>query len=155
MRPGARCPLLKFSWNSWKIFPEERAAWKTCGKKTGEMSPTLAPAPSPADTPSAVPLPLPAAQTTPAAETAALSALEMAAQGEMHTAMRKHLTCAVCIDLFDEPLSLPCQHTFCKKCIYQHFNLGGQTCPSCRAPAWKRQAAPNHMVAGLVATLLK
>ena len=58
------------------------------------------------------------------------------------------------MELFVEPLSPPCQHTFCKECIYKHFALGGQTCPSCRAPAWKRQAAPNHMVAGLEATLL-
>ena len=88
---------------------------------------------------------------------AAAAAVQMAAQAEavpaVQAEMRKHLTCAICMDLFIEPLSLPCHHTFCKQCIYKHFALGSQTCPTCRAPAWRRQATSNHLLANMVATL--
>jgi len=45
-------------------------------------------------------------------------------------------TCPICIDLFDNPKSLPCVHTFCLKCLQGHFKekcLGDEVpCPMCR-----------------------
>lgn len=38
-------------------------------------------------------------------------------------------TCAVCLDAFVEPLSLPCGHSFCKQCLMQVSQ-----CPMCRQP---------------------
>lgn len=29
------------------------------------------------------------------------------------------LTCAICINLYDEPVLLNCMHTFCRECITQ------------------------------------
>lgn len=34
-----------------------------------------------------------------------------------HKLLQELLECPICMNLFDNPLVLPCQHTFCKKCI--------------------------------------
>ncbi|XP_050399515.2 E3 ubiquitin-protein ligase TRIM9 isoform X2 [Patella vulgata] len=52
--------------------------------------------------------------------------------------MEDELTCPVCLELFADPLMLPCSHSICKKCL--HDILGSRTktgkdgleCPSCR-----------------------
>ena len=45
-------------------------------------------------------------------------------------------TCPICIDLFDNPKSLPCLHTFCLKCLQGYFKdkcVGDEgPCPVCR-----------------------
>jgi len=30
-------------------------------------------------------------------------------------------TCPICLELFDNPKSLPCLHAFCLKCLQEHF----------------------------------
>jgi hypothetical protein len=57
----------------------------------------------------------------------------------------------VCFDIFDDPHSLPCQHTFCYECILGCFRVtNAMKCPLCKAPTWKRQVTPNHTLAGIV-----
>ncbi|XP_033741054.1 tripartite motif-containing protein 59-like [Pecten maximus] len=59
--------------------------------------------------------------------------------------LEEELSCTICLDLYDDPVSLPCQHNFCRKCIHAHLQqksdvlvhvLGGQPrrfqCPNCR-----------------------
>jgi len=45
-------------------------------------------------------------------------------------------TCPICLELFDNPKSLPCLHTFCLKCLELHFRdkrPGVEVpCPLCR-----------------------
>ena len=45
-------------------------------------------------------------------------------------------TCPICLELFDNPKSLPCLHAFCLKCLQEHFkdkNLRDEAqCPICR-----------------------
>uniref|UniRef100_A0A3Q0SGH4 Uncharacterized protein n=1 Tax=Amphilophus citrinellus TaxID=61819 RepID=A0A3Q0SGH4_AMPCI len=43
--------------------------------------------------------------------------------------------CSICLDVFMNPVSTPCGHNFCKKCITQHWD----TSPLCRCPICKRQ----------------
>ena len=65
--------------------------------------------------------------------------------------MAEELTCRICCDLFTEPYSLPCQHSFCRECIHECFKVTARMqCPLCKAPAWLRQLAPNHTLAGIV-----
>ena len=52
----------------------------------------------------------------------------------------QQLTCPVCLELFNNPKSLPCLHTFCQDCLgnFSQEVKGGihfLTCPSCREPA--------------------
>jgi len=53
-------------------------------------------------------------------------------------------TCPICLEMFDNPKSLPCLHTFCLKCLQGHFKdkcLGDEVpCPICR----KEFQIPNN-----------
>ena len=48
----------------------------------------------------------------------------------------KVLECAICLDLYEEPKVLPCQHTYCRKCLEQLAFGDGRirrvNCPECR-----------------------
>uniref|UniRef100_A0A3B4YD12 E3 ubiquitin-protein ligase TRIM39-like n=1 Tax=Seriola lalandi dorsalis TaxID=1841481 RepID=A0A3B4YD12_SERLL len=40
--------------------------------------------------------------------------------------------CSVCLDVFNEPVSIPCGHNFCKTCITKHWEGKNQChCPLC------------------------
>jgi len=58
-------------------------------------------------------------------------------------------TCPICVDLFDNPKSLPCLHAFCLKCLQHHFKdkcLGDEVpCPMCR----KEFQIPSDGLGGL------
>ncbi|KAI0045288.1 hypothetical protein FA95DRAFT_1583388 [Auriscalpium vulgare] len=41
------------------------------------------------------------------------------------------LTCQICFTLFYEPVTTPCQHTFCSKCVLRSLDHNNQ-CPACR-----------------------
>ena len=63
--------------------------------------------------------------------------------------LSRHLECPVCLDMYDKPKALPCQHTFCLSCI-KRTAKGGNTiqCPSCktfhRLPNDKAEDFPNN-----------
>ncbi|TNN79999.1 E3 ubiquitin-protein ligase TRIM39 [Liparis tanakae] len=41
--------------------------------------------------------------------------------------------CSVCLDVFTDPVTTPCGHTFCKKCINDYWNTNNQNmCPLCK-----------------------
>ncbi|XP_071395914.1 E3 ubiquitin-protein ligase TRIM21-like [Centroberyx affinis] len=40
--------------------------------------------------------------------------------------------CSICLDVFTDPVSIPCGHNFCKNCITQHWDINVQCqCPMC------------------------
>ncbi|KAI0774316.1 hypothetical protein C8Q74DRAFT_1368804 [Fomes fomentarius] len=41
------------------------------------------------------------------------------------------LTCEICFGLFWQPITTPCQHTFCTRCLFRSLDHS-QTCPLCR-----------------------
>ncbi|XP_029425662.1 E3 ubiquitin-protein ligase TRIM7 isoform X2 [Nannospalax galili] len=73
-------------------------------------------------------------------------------------------TCSICLELFREPVSVECGHSFCRACIarcWEHPGAGTTRalpcplpCPQCREPARPSQLRPNRQLAA-VATLLR
>ncbi|XP_041077913.1 tripartite motif-containing protein 65-like isoform X1 [Polyodon spathula] len=54
----------------------------------------------------------------------------------LFTAM-DHLDCAICLDLYRTPVTIPCGHNFCMKCISEHWDKAikeekESACPQCR-----------------------
>ncbi|NXO07552.1 TRI65 protein, partial [Oriolus oriolus] len=49
--------------------------------------------------------------------------------------LEEKLVCSICLELFRVPVTLPCGHNFCKRCISDHWDKqqpAGCTCPECR-----------------------
>ncbi|XP_037013887.2 tripartite motif-containing protein 65 isoform X3 [Artibeus jamaicensis] len=44
------------------------------------------------------------------------------------------LTCAICLELYEDPVTLPCGHNFCGACIRDGWSRREKVCPECRAP---------------------
>nr|XP_033471229.1 E3 ubiquitin-protein ligase TRIM21-like [Epinephelus lanceolatus] len=43
------------------------------------------------------------------------------------------LLCSICLEVFTDPVTLPCGHNFCKSCITQHLSSNSQhRCPMCK-----------------------
>ena len=76
-------------------------------------------------------------------------------------------TCSICLELFREPVSVECGHSFCRACIARCWERPGTRatavshtlsfslpCPQCREPARPSQLRPNRQLAA-VATLLR
>ncbi|XP_031735665.1 E3 ubiquitin-protein ligase TRIM39-like [Anarrhichthys ocellatus] len=41
--------------------------------------------------------------------------------------------CSICLDVFTDPVTIPCGHNFCKACITQHWNVNVPfQCPNCK-----------------------
>ncbi|XP_071769599.1 E3 ubiquitin-protein ligase TRIM69 [Centroberyx gerrardi] len=83
----------------------------------------------------------------------------MAAQVSKSSAQRlsRDLTCSICLDLFKQPVSLPCDHTFCQGCIAGYWSgprglgQGGTgSCPQCRKVYPGQSYRPNRIVANIV-----
>ncbi|CAF99131.1 unnamed protein product [Tetraodon nigroviridis] len=66
--------------------------------------------------------------------------------------LRDDLTCAVCCDLFREPVMLACMHHFCKLCICQYWGEteGRVRCPQCRQEFGSKHFQTNYLVSSIV-----
>ncbi|XP_048239047.1 uncharacterized protein LOC124111526 [Haliotis rufescens] len=90
---------------------------------------------------------------------------------EMATAKKpteNHLTCVICTEVFTDPATLQCHHTFCKSCLLKYTNTQPEAvqaksirCPSCRQQTnvtnpdnpvreWVSQLKPSHVIQGLM-----
>ena len=47
----------------------------------------------------------------------------------------KHLTCSICSDIFVDPITIICNHTFCHTCISESAAVNSK-CPICRTSFW-------------------
>ncbi|XP_008296157.1 E3 ubiquitin-protein ligase TRIM39-like [Stegastes partitus] len=51
----------------------------------------------------------------------------------------EQLLCGICLDVFTNPVTLPCGHNFCKNCIMQHWETNIQCeCPTCKEPFYRK-----------------
>eukprot|EP00061_Rhincodon_typus_P007226 g28720.t1 len=49
----------------------------------------------------------------------------------------EELTCSICLQVYTDPVTLACQHSYCRSCIEE---FSPQSCPECRAelPGFRR-----------------
>ncbi|XP_056156847.1 E3 ubiquitin/ISG15 ligase TRIM25-like isoform X2 [Lampris incognitus] len=71
---------------------------------------------------------------------------------------RDQLCCSVCLDLFNQPVTLLCGHSYCKDCIESHWDTdeekGVCSCPQCRQIFSPRPAlVKNNVLAQIVENL--
>ncbi|XP_034528918.1 E3 ubiquitin-protein ligase TRIM39-like [Notolabrus celidotus] len=47
--------------------------------------------------------------------------------------------CSICLDVFTDPVTIPCGHNFCKSCITEHWDTNDQCeCPLCKEQCEKK-----------------
>uniref|UniRef100_A0A8C6SP91 Uncharacterized protein n=1 Tax=Neogobius melanostomus TaxID=47308 RepID=A0A8C6SP91_9GOBI len=58
------------------------------------------------------------------------------------SSLESFLTCSVCLDILTEPVSLSCHHSFCKRCLTEHWaRQPSRPCPVCRRRSSKEGAS--------------
>uniref|UniRef100_A0A8C5MAM8 Uncharacterized protein n=1 Tax=Leptobrachium leishanense TaxID=445787 RepID=A0A8C5MAM8_9ANUR len=61
--------------------------------------------------------------------------------------LRDELTCSICLNIYTDPVTLPCGHSFCRTCIGDVLDAqegsGAYKCPECRAESQERPALVN------------
>ncbi|KAM9346188.1 bloodthirsty-related gene family, member 30 isoform 1-T2 [Symphorus nematophorus] len=68
----------------------------------------------------------------------------------------QELTCSICLDLFDEPVSTPCGHNFCQACIGGYWASSPIcTCPLCKREFDERPQLSVNKVFALIADKYK
>ncbi|XP_067650822.1 uncharacterized protein [Haliotis asinina] len=79
-----------------------------------------------------------------------------------------HLTCVICTEVYTDPVTLQCNHTFCKSCLLKYTKTQSEAikakfipCPSCRqrtkvtnpgnpVEEWVSHLKPSHVIQGLM-----
>ncbi|XP_067651001.1 tripartite motif-containing protein 2-like [Haliotis asinina] len=78
------------------------------------------------------------------------------------------LTCSICMDVFDDPCTLVCYHTFCRKCVVSYIHTRPEAvsaksliCPFCSKMTkvtsphkpledWAQEVKPSFLIQGLM-----
>lgn len=64
---------------------------------------------------------------------------------------RSDCVCPVCLEIFLEPVTLPCMHTFCKPCFLETVDKSNMCCPLCRkrVSTWARLNSRNKTLVNM------
>ncbi|XP_067673011.1 tripartite motif-containing protein 2-like [Haliotis asinina] len=94
----------------------------------------------------------------------------MAATGLEKKVKDNFLTCSICLEMYTDPCTLRCDHTFCRKCVTSYIQTRPDAvqyetipCPSCRQDTnvphpsrpveeWAGQIKPSIVIQGLIDT---
>nr|XP_008174273.1 RING finger protein 112-like [Chrysemys picta bellii] len=72
--------------------------------------------------------------------------------------LREDVTCSICLDVLNNPVSIECGHNFCRGCLSIHWSevsAQGRRCPECRAPCSRGRMIPDTRVESLVEKFTK
>ncbi|XP_056331317.1 tripartite motif containing 109 [Danio aesculapii] len=69
----------------------------------------------------------------------------------MESRLSKQIQCSVCLGDFTDPVSLLCDHTFCRQCISNHSQSSRlRLCPECRRPYTMWDLRSNRVLRNMV-----
>ncbi|XP_065117317.1 tripartite motif containing 109 [Paramisgurnus dabryanus] len=69
----------------------------------------------------------------------------------MDSLLSKQIQCSVCLGDFTDPVSLLCDHTFCRQCISSHSHSSRlRLCPECRRPYTMWDLRSNRVLRNMV-----
>ncbi|XP_042346388.1 tripartite motif containing 35-28 [Plectropomus leopardus] len=68
--------------------------------------------------------------------------------------LQQDLTCPVCQGIFQDPVLLPCTHSFCRECLQRSFQFS-KKCPVCRDVFEEGQSISNRALSSACETFLK
>uniref|UniRef100_A0A3P8XTH9 Uncharacterized protein n=1 Tax=Esox lucius TaxID=8010 RepID=A0A3P8XTH9_ESOLU len=64
-----------------------------------------------------------------------------------------HLLCSICVAIFIDPVSLKCQHTFCRQCLKDSLKAGNRHCPVCLDPIKQSRFKVNRILRDIMQEL--
>ncbi|KAM5332168.1 E3 ubiquitin-protein ligase TRIM4 isoform 2-T2 [Glossophaga mutica] len=66
--------------------------------------------------------------------------------------LQEELSCPICLEYFQDPVSLECGHNFCRRCLRYSLEQGGRSfpCPECRQLSSPTALRPNWALTRLV-----
>lgn len=67
--------------------------------------------------------------------------------------MWEEVTCPICLDPMEDPVSIECGHAFCQGCISEVGRNVGGACPVCRHNFLLNNLRPNRQLANLIENL--
>ncbi|XP_075769676.1 E3 ubiquitin-protein ligase TRIM21-like [Pelodiscus sinensis] len=77
----------------------------------------------------------------------------MAATGPLQN-IKAEVTCPICLELFQDPVTSACGHSFCRECIARHCQGDGDVaCPLCNEKLRKGNLRPNRELKNIVESL--
>ncbi|XP_057705201.1 E3 ubiquitin-protein ligase TRIM35-like [Corythoichthys intestinalis] len=68
--------------------------------------------------------------------------------------LEDHLQCPTCLDIFKDPVILPCSHSLCRACLQQWKDKGQRSCPVCRKGFSLRDPPANLALRNICENLL-
>ncbi|CAI5790567.1 finger 112 [Podarcis lilfordi] len=73
--------------------------------------------------------------------------------GGMIQDLKEDITCSICLEPFEDPVSIDCGHNFCRVCLSAHWSgtsRYGYRCPECRHPCSRERMIPDTRLRSLV-----
>ncbi|KAL7886586.1 hypothetical protein AOLI_G00043070 [Acnodon oligacanthus] len=70
----------------------------------------------------------------------------------MASALYEQIQCTICLCDFTDPVSPPCEHSFCRLCVVGHLQAcsGQSSCPECRQQFTKDDLRPNRLLRNVI-----
>ncbi|KYO18267.1 E3 ubiquitin-protein ligase TRIM62 isoform B [Alligator mississippiensis] len=72
----------------------------------------------------------------------------------MACSLKDELLCSICLSIYQDPVSLGCEHYFCRRCITEHWvrqePQGARDCPECRRSFAEPTLSPSLKLANIV-----
>ncbi|XP_057681517.1 E3 ubiquitin-protein ligase TRIM39-like [Corythoichthys intestinalis] len=69
--------------------------------------------------------------------------------------LEEDLRCPTCLDIFKDPVMLPCGHNYCRACLQKWKDVGQRSCPLCRTAFRSMDTPPNLALRNMCENFLR